>query len=224
MGCGASVESEDVGDDDARGPPAEFPPIARPRGGDVPPLPDGAEYGTFKVVTPAGPTTAGRSGSYNAGEMIPVVAPDGQELEVPCPDGYEADGSEFPCKYVPDPEGAEDRPAPEYVGSGAGLPGPGGGSSSSSGRQRAPLRLCNDCGFGTKGHACFKCKSFVPPHQRQIAPSCKSCVFGTKKNECARCGKYPTKFDAILCHSCGFGPSGTDHCAKCGAHCGAFYG
>ncbi len=217
MGCGASVEEQE--EEPAEDDPYSDPPIARPRGGEIPVLPEGAEYGRFTVITPAGKST--NFGVVETHEMIAVIAPDGQELEVPCPAGYEGDGSSWPCLYVPD--GVE-RPPPEYVGSGAGRHS-NDASSSSSSKSRVPLKLCKDCGFGHKGRCCFKCGSVVPTHQRKIAPACKSCVYGTKAKDCAKCGEYmgPNIYEAVLCKDCAFGRDGTDNCQKCGAYCGAFY-
>ena len=224
MGCAASVEEEY--------PEAEIvteanAPIARPRGGGrIPELPSGQEYGVFNVRVPAGQSI--NFGNWVAGEMIAVYSPDGQELEVPCPEGYEAEASEFPCRYVPSPD--PNRPAPPYVGSGAGLnwvsksSGGGGGGGGDGQKQRAPLRLCRGCSHGHKGMCCFKCGTHIPSHQRAIAPSCRDCSFGRNKDHCASCGEYPVVSNALLCYTCGMGPDGKDHCAKCGNYCGAFYG
>jgi hypothetical protein len=223
MGCGASVEPAPAEIEATAEITEANSPIARPRGSDkVPQLAPGESFDTFVVVTPAGESI--NFGLYVTGAMIPVYSPDGQVLEVPCPKGYEGDGSSFPCRYVPAPDPS--RPAPPYVGSGAGLhwetSGKVGGSQSAGGG-RVPLRVCNDCGFGQKGMSCFKCGAMVPSHQRAVAPACRSCVFGSKAKECAKCGKYPNKFDAILCRSCAFGRE-SEECAKCGEYLGAFRG
>ena len=191
MGCGASVDGYDEEEPEPEEITEANAPIARPRGGGKPPaLPEGKAYEFFTVVTPAGKSED--FGNIPTGEPIAVYSPDGQELEVPCPAGYNCERSEFLCKYVPDPDPS--RPAPPFVGSGAGENWVPASSGSSGGTAKNPsgrvaLRLCNECSHGHAGQACFKCGAHIPPHQRAIAPSCRSCSLGRKGEECAKCGK-----------------------------------
>ncbi|MDD3586049.1 MAG: hypothetical protein PHQ75_02595 [Thermoguttaceae bacterium] len=79
-----------------------------------------------------------------------------------------------------------------------------------------PVKLCSNCGFGSKSNNCVKCGRWVGNTQ-VYARLCSSCGFGSKKDNCYKCGRWVgnTVIYGKLCSDCGFGQKKCN-CAKCG--------
>ena len=204
MGCGASSTAPSEPDDRI---------YCRQPGGntEIRPGVDGIEEWEFSPVQVTVPD------GTEAGMLISVKTPHGNDVEVVCPAGV-APGESFQALYYTS--------ADELVNSvGTDWRPRSNNTATDAGGDRVPLHLCNSCGFGTKSQDCFKCGRRAADGGQRVAPACRDCVFGNAAKECAKCGIYfgdGPKHAAILCRSCSFGIDGRDRCAKCGQHCGAF--